>query len=390
MNTQSARTNQNSQLPPHLQMENNQSEIVVEKYEDKKLRAVVFVGDVLTMRQKESIFFRLGGRLYLDARTVPNNIASSCAITPLRQGMMSQHRNMIDPKQHINGGYVSSYIATNVWNPSSARFENIEVGKSGASAGLLFKPVYPAQEIGRIIGRGDGTVEVPFVESAADIREAQMFFFPNWIKIASGTAFLPPTLRQLKEHLQNRIEQTDSVQLQEIGKAFLASCQQFRLYGSEYIATQSKLIKEAEKIQGVLQVYDEIGERFFKYLELTRQDSLIQDFAKQTADANSSQSEIAKAISLMTQLLARNEAATGALINQPAPAAKGNNAPPAFSDLAGSEIIPGKEENKSADGADSDSVSCEIPKTSGEACQGNVTPGTRRCPAHKNSVMPEK
>lgn len=365
-----------NQIPPHLQMGNNQSEVVVERVEDKRMKTVFFCGDVLTLRQKQAAMFRLGGRIYSEVKTVPNNFVNRCAITALEQGMNSQHKNLIDPKEHKN--YVQSYIKRNVWNPMRGRFEDVEVGKSGASADLLFRPVYPVQELGQIANRGDGTVPVPNLEDAEDIKEAQLHYFPEWVKFVTNQTLLPDVLRDLEDQINDRRAHARSESLREVGDALLNSCAQYRLWGKEYVDYQTNLIDEAKKFPGVNQRYDEISERLFVALEITRQDSLITDFARNQNRQVESDGDIKTAIGLMAQILARQEAQSGSLINQPVPQSEialtngtsdaSNNqiAPPPFA--PNSEIVEDEvadkpdDETKDADGeTDTPNADTETP-----------------------------
>lgn len=292
------------QIPPHLQMGQNQSDIIVERAEDKRFVAVFFVGDMLVDSQKKADAYRLGGKLFPEAKCVPNNFVTRCAITPLKQGMMSVNSALIEKTERRN--YLRSYTATNIWNPATGQFENVTVGTSGASAGLLFKPIYPVTELGQIISPWDGIVPsgvvyVPGVESPQDVKEAQLFYFPDWIEIISGRKSLPVRLAHLEDIIGNRIQQSRHEAMARVGEAILQSCRDYRSFGKAYIAYQTTQIKDAEKVPGVFQRYDEIAERLFEQLEITRSDSLITDFARQNNSNAETTDKIADAISLLAK-----------------------------------------------------------------------------------------
>lgn len=293
------------QLPQHLQFADNQSEVIVQKVEDKSMRCVVFVGDLITLAEKQSPLRRLGGKLFPDKKCVPNGVVTQCAITPLEEGMLSVSMTLVNPDERKN--YLQSYTKTNVWNPATLQRENVEIGRSGMSAGLLFKRIYPSQEIGRIAYLNDGVTEVPGITDVRQIVEAQMFFFPDWARVAAGHSVLPTVLRRLKEHIQERMETTRHPVLLEIGDAYLRSCDQFRLWGKEYVDAQTAAIKDAEKKPGVSQRYDEIAERLFECLELTREDGLIKNFAiAQNQQAEQNQ-EFKTVVTWMAQQLANSQ-----------------------------------------------------------------------------------
>lgn len=373
---------QSQQIPAHLQIAQNQQEIITKKPEDSRLRVVAFVGDLLTLRQKQSDAYRLGGKLFPEVKTLPGNIVTACALTPLRQAMLAVHKNMVDPREHKN--YIQSYEQTGVYNPKTGQFETIIVGVDGASKDLLFKPIHPVQELGYIAYRGDGVVEVPGFETINDIREAQLFYFPNWGEILRGNDFLPRILRQLEDHLRERLAVAQTEEMKAVGRAYLLSCEQFRLFGTEYIKFQTMQIKDAEKTPGAYQGYDEIAERLFGYLEITRQDSLIQDAARQQNVATQNSQDVLQAVGDLAKVVAGlvalqaqgGNASVPPVLSQPQPATQNPNTLE-FSESAITEIVePGETEtaevveNKTAAGlgiteaeAQTETISNPTPKT---------------------------
>ncbi len=313
MQTQTA---QSAQGAPNLGILND-SEVIVQKTEDKKFAAVFFVGDWLTNQQKQAAGYRLGGKLFPEAKTVPNHFVNRCAITPLKQGMMSIHSGLIEKGERRN--YIKEYRLTNVWNPGAenadgtfGRFEDMLIGRSGSSASLLFKPIYPAQELGQIAGRSDGVVYVPGLESNSDVKEAQMHFFPDWVKILRGEHRHPVRLKELEDQIGERIGKTNDAAMRQVGDAMLQSAASYRIFGKAYIDYQTSVIKDAEKIPGVVQRYDEIAERLFEELEFTRADSLIADFARRNNQASETNDKLTEAITMLAQNQANNQQSVAA------------------------------------------------------------------------------
>lgn len=288
-------------LPANFDFSQEDAEYVVEKPKELDIYSVVYVGDILTLRQKRSTMFRLGGKIFPmpDFYTVPNSIVPRCGITRLKRGMRGVHKNLIDPKTYDN--WIQSYTLKHHWNPVTARFEDLQVGTSGASAPLLFKPIKPVNEIGRIADNQSGVVALGpecDIKSGANITEAQVFYFPNWLEILQGKAFLPETLRELQDHIQDRRDKALSSSLRAIGDAYLQSCSDFFDWGKAYVDYQMSAIKETEKFPGGVR-YDEVAERLFRMLGLTREDKLVQGFAANQATSEASNKAMAEAITML-------------------------------------------------------------------------------------------
>lgn len=284
------------------------TEIVTEQPKALDIQCVVYVGDVLTMRQKRTAATRMGGKLFPvpDFLTVPKGVVVQCAITRLRTAYRGIHKAQIEEQQWPT--WVQSYTLKNQWDAAIGQYRDIEVGISGASRDLLFKPITPEQEIGRIAGTRIGVValtEECGIHSADDIKDAQMHYFPNWLEIASGSEIFPATLRELESHIAGRRAIAGSSELRSIGDAYLLSCSDFRDWGMSYLQYQTGVIKETDKVPGAAR-YDEIAERLFGVLEVTRQDELVKDFAKQSNDSQTVTAQLAEAIGRLTSLAEHN------------------------------------------------------------------------------------
>lgn len=287
-------------VAPNLQISKQSSVEELIREVDKTQRVVFYAGNFMTSDQEEQFGFHLGGMMFLGTHTVPNEYVPRCAITPLKEGMMSVRGTLINPKERKN--YIRSYQATNIWNPMTQEFETVTVGTSGMSRGLLFKKIYPSQEIGAIAGQNNGVVEIPGLDTVEKIRDSQLHFFPDWMKYLEGLKSFPRLLRELQETFETITDKTTGAEMRAVGRAMLKSCTDFRKFGTRYIAAQSLAIEQSKKTDGI-QVYDEIGERFFVMLELTRQDSLIKDFVKNNNQTGQTNEQLTQAITLLTQLL---------------------------------------------------------------------------------------
>jgi hypothetical protein len=377
---------QTAEIPAHLMPGQEASEIIIERVEDKAMKVIVFVGDLMTDEQKQGTGYQLGGKIFPDAKTLPYGILSCCALTPLKQGMLSVGKHLVDKKDWKN--YTNSYVATNQYNPATNRFENVRVGADANSKDLLYKAIYPVQEIGNYTGKMDGVVEVSGLNTAADITEAQFYVFPDWLEIISGVKKLPILLRKLRDIIENKTVATSDTTLSNVGRALLRSCDQYQSFARKYIQFQTGLIKDAEKFPGVSQQYDEIAERFFVSLEITRQDSLIQNLALQQNQSVEANSDIKTAISLLTQVVAGQvqQSATFAPVQQnPTMTASDKEAyAKSLEPSVTGEVGFNDEENEKSQNV-AENAACSYPKQ-GNPCKGVVIPNTNppRCVAHKD------
>lgn len=288
------------------------AETIVAKPAELAIQCVLTVGNLLTAKQMKSPNYRLGGRLYPwpDFYTVPNGIVPRCFITRLKKdAYRSVHKSQVQEKEWPM--WVDSFTLKNQWDPVTQSYRDVTVGLDGYSKDLLYKPIRPIQEIGRIAGRNEGVVALDAdcgINSGADIKEAQFHYFPNWLEILAGKEFLPERLRELEDHLRNRREQTNSPQLRAIGDAFLYSCVEFKDWAKAFrIDAQTAMIKETEGKGGAR--YSEVTERLFRELEFTREDQLHENMARDANAQQSSSAQIATAIDLLAKVVAGQQKA---------------------------------------------------------------------------------
>ena len=389
----------NSNIPPHLRPGAGFSEVVVQKPEDDRTATVVYVGDVIQSNLKTYPFYRLGGRLHTNRAIVPNNLLSRCQITQLEPAMMKVPSSLVKEDEWRN--YVTSYVKSNVWNPLTNRFEDVRVGNPSAKNPIRYKKMPMAPEISAIVAAHDGTVEIAGLNSRDDIEYAQNFFFPNWMRIVSGLEVLPVrTLRELQEHINDRTATAQTQVMKQVGAALLQATNEYRAWGTKYIANQTKAVKDAEKEPGVHQGYSEIAERLFTELELTRQDNLIQSISNSINEQNRKQErndamleQMAEQNRLLAQILIQGQQAqinAAAQITQVAQTLAASANVQVQGDNVQSETA--NEPNKPANtgiSTDKDNVQvilCAGQTKSGAPCQSKVqTPGAF-CPAHKEKA----
>jgi hypothetical protein len=226
---------------------------------------------------------------------------------------MSIHKQLVEEKDWTK--YTQAYKLRNQWNLATGQFEDLIVGMDGSSKDLLFREIRPIKELGRIAGVQNGVValdELCGISSKNDIIEAQMHYFPAWLEISAGQQFFPATLRELQDSIEDRRERTLSPHLRAIGDAYIQSCSDFYDWGKAYIDYQTSVIKETEKTPGGAR-YDEIGERLFKFLGLTRQDSLVQNLTSAQNAQTSQNTQLAEAMAMLAKSTDRAWTAFSAL-----------------------------------------------------------------------------
>lgn len=297
-------------IPSHLVLQ--ESETIVRHKADDLPRAVFFAGDTLPGALKRIPTYRLGGRL-VEQQTVPGGILTRCAITRLEKTYLAVHKNLVEAKERKN--YIQSYTKTNVWNPATRAFETVEIGGDGASADLIFKELFPSQQIGQLTGKQNGVVEIPIVRNLDDIKTAQMFYFPDWFEYLTGQLKMPATLPALTDHLRKRIQATTGTDMRQIGEAMLESCRQYREWAIQYTAFQSKQIKDAEKTPGVYQGYSEVAERLFAEVGIARADNMTENFSANMAQNASTQDKMADILANMNKQSEQTNQINALLLN---------------------------------------------------------------------------
>lgn len=192
-----------------------------------------------------------------------------CEITEMRQHMEAVAASNIQPE--LRDRYIRQYTI-------KVGGETISVGGRGYDNHLLFSPVYPSQELPRLVGRMNGIVEMP-VSGAEEALAAQLFLFPDWDEILSGAKKLPVKIKELKEYFVSRKKHAGSNQIfQAVADAAVLSCDRFEAAGREEIARQTEEYLMAEK-KGIGWAYGADAELYFEQLDVGRRDSLVQQQA---------------------------------------------------------------------------------------------------------------
>lgn len=195
-----------------------------------------------------------------------NGYVRKCEITEMRQYMDAVARANIHPEARDR--YISNFVLR-------ADGQTINVGTRGYDSHLLFSPVYPSQELPRLVGKGIGVVEMP-VSSPEEARSAQLFLFPDWDEYLAGTKQLPVKIRELKNYfISKRKEAASKPLFSGVLEAAILSCEQFEVTGREEIARQTEEYVAAEK-KGVGWSYGLDAELYFEQLDIQRRDALVQ------------------------------------------------------------------------------------------------------------------
>lgn len=292
-------------IPAELQT-GHVSEVIRDIEEDKGFYTIFFPGNLITLQEKQSESYRLGGRLVLDSWCVKDQYIPRCGLKPLQQGHMPVNAGLVHPDAKTNAGYLKRIKLTNIYNPATNQFETVIIGGiKKMNDHLLFKAVRPKTEVGRLCK--NGTVRIDGFKGPKEMMQAQLFYFPvgselDWVQIIRGNRPLPTRIADLEAWIGERRKDAEpGTQFEKVGAGMLKACQNYRLWAVAYIANQTEQIKDAEKIQGARARYDEIAENLFKECDLTREDGLIQSFAKQQIDSSQTNKTIADAVSIMAK-----------------------------------------------------------------------------------------
>jgi hypothetical protein len=283
----------NAGIPAQLQ---NASEAVIDNIsiiERSKTRYVFFAGDVI----EPSIKYRhatraFGGLLRSDVHCLKHDgnegMIYRCKITEFKTKMYHQPKAMLNPEELKH---------SDIWK-SGYTLKNGKLGANGwedlvvKSPYLVYREIYPGDEIGGLLAvkppLGErGLVELQSLlgkdESAK--REAQLFYFPNWLEIQTGKESLPETLKELENHIKGRMrEATETANLsksdiQQVGRDMLRSCTEYRLWGQAYLKSFEDEINAA-KVKGLPYSYPEKAEMVLVQLEESRKDDLLHNVNK--------------------------------------------------------------------------------------------------------------
>lgn len=273
-------------------------------------RVLFFAGDDILSNEKHfNPEWKAWGGIFLPhvkilKQSVNKGMLYRCKFTQLTTTMIGEPTAMLHPADRQN--WQSSFTKSR-FNPLTNQTEEVvtkgftqvqmtseenpherTVDRTMNSTHIRFKARYPDQDV-RLATRVNqpngthGVVEISALRNAplSEVHEAQHFFFPQWIAIQKGEAELPQTIRELENHIQNRInaipldwsfEKKNKYRM--IGQDMLKSCTEFRIGGEAYL----KFIEDADrdaKVKGLAYPYPERASNFGALLEIKRKDDLI-------------------------------------------------------------------------------------------------------------------
>lgn len=328
-------------------------------------RYLFFPGDVLPPSQKrERPDLRTGGEYYgQQFKTLirSKGLIRRCQITPLEIGFDFMSDEMIGDDANL---HVVTTVEHNV--PGRGVMQAAPAGK------LNGIKIYPGDEIKGILqgernNTSKGIVEltqlagVEFSEFRASGLQEQIF--PDWQKITAGVANIPTKISELQLHFEGRKAQFQDKSIRDLIDGMLASCDQYRTWGLNYLKFSSQLVRLPAN-HGFVHTYSELAEMLFEQLEVRREDMMSTDrdlaeiMAKANAGNNISSAETQALLAKMTELLTH-------VVGQ-APAKN-----------VGVETVP-------VEAVPVDVRVCGKPKANGEPCTRTLEAGEMACFQHKD------
>jgi hypothetical protein len=271
-------------------------------------RVVFFAGDDVSSSEKYEMpsVRGFGGIPMPHIKTLPKEnkgMLYRCQLTPLRPAKITQPLSMLSPG--ARDSWESSFVQTNaIRNPDGTYSDKLVDGFSGSdqqaslegqfkpkkSNHMGFKTRYPGHDIRQITKRSlphgaGGVVEVTALKGATsdEIRQAQLFFFPDWNETRKGDEnfALPATIRELEDHLKARTAEIKTLpthlhnQYRQISGAMLQSCNEFRI---AYLSTFQKneiILKDSAAKGNTGASYPQRAEEAMQMLEYKRKDDLV-------------------------------------------------------------------------------------------------------------------
>jgi hypothetical protein len=273
-------------------------------------RWLFFAGDVLVPSQKrERADLRTGGE-YMGQmyKTLVRSkgLIRRCQITPLEIGYDFMSDEMI-------GDDANLHVVTTVEHNTPGR-GTLQASPGGRLNGLR---VYPGDEIKGILqgernATSKGIVELNQLAGVeyAEFKKSglQEFIFPEWAKVTAGIASLPVKVSELEAHLNERKAATTEADIKSLIEGTLASCEQYRVWGMNYLKFASQLVRLPAH-QGFVHTYSELAEQLFTQLEVRREDLISTDrdmaeiIAKASAGNNISNPEMNALLAKMTDVM---------------------------------------------------------------------------------------
>ncbi len=279
-----------------------------DKIEDlRTTRVIFFAGNAIPDHEKYEMEDVKGfGGIYMPhLRTLPvgvNNgsrgMVYQCKFTPLKTARKSEWKNMLGPdvREHwdtsfvgvvMDGGQavkktINGFTGSNLLAAKKGRFE------PEISDHIVHKECYPGNDIRmatmRSIPNGvGGVVEITDLLGATDdeINAVQLYFFPNWQRLADGIETLPTTIDEIELHIKNRIadirnqlwDAEKSAKYMGIGRDMVKSCTEFRRTGTGIIEKDDTALKAASADNA--QVHSPVSTMLLDQLKIKRKGDLL-------------------------------------------------------------------------------------------------------------------
>ncbi len=272
-------------------------------------RVIIFMGDAIPPHEKfEMPEIKGFGGIYMPhIRTLPRGeqnglrgMVYKCTFTPLDVVMKPEWKDMIAPdaRDRWETEYVQTVVENGVSKKKNIRGfmgSDMDAVKEGEfrhkfSDHIVSKKLYPGDDVRMATQRSQpngvgGVIEVTALLGAsnAEIREAQLFFFPTWDNIRMGLEDLPETNRALETYIKTRIAAIPAFaqfdiakkqKLESIGRDMLKSCSEFTRTGNQIITMDSNAMKRASK-DDPRQTYSAISDHLLGPLIVKRKDDLL-------------------------------------------------------------------------------------------------------------------
>lgn len=252
-------------------LENTEFRTSVPKREKSGERFVFYAGDIITRSSKtKNPAWRQGG-IVLNFATLKHNggYIPRCKITPLQDHFNGEPSGFID--ENKKDAYVKTY--TVVENGEAREVGRVEVAPGDfRHDGLLRKPIYPADEIGRITGANNGVVEMP-VSNRSEMRAINTF-------LMTGLSSFPKAIIELWNHFEARRAAATSDLEERCATAAIMSCEQYSITQGEVLQAQIKNFNSA-KTKGQPYTFGERAELLFEQFQEQRPDRVQQAQAGQ-------------------------------------------------------------------------------------------------------------
>lgn len=268
-------------------------------------QVLFFAGDAISDREKRELKFKEFGGVHLPhLRTLreQKGMLYRCQLTRLNKSAMDmQWSRMLSPgweqgerfkrsfvqskningelKQRVVDGFIES-------DPNASRqgefvpvkSDHIVYGKRYAGdeateATKINPPHGPA-----------GIVKIEALEgaSAAEVNEAQLYFFPNWNEIRSGIDTLPKTIPDLIKHLEERRSEIKNemwddekkAKYHSIGQSMLTSCREFMRTARDTVRSDERIFENIGKLDERI-AHSPMSDHLMEQTGVTRQKDVL-------------------------------------------------------------------------------------------------------------------